>query len=83
MTNVSIPITDHDTGSPMICTQYYVVKYRLVGTPGWTSLLPNPFESPIVINGLGDDLNYEYSIQRVCCNGSSSDAATGTFLTTP
>lgn len=83
MTNVSIPITDHDTGSPIICTQYYKVKYRLTGVSGWTELLPNPFNSPIVLNGLADNAYYDYSIQRVCCNGSVSDAATGQFLTTP
>lgn len=83
MTKATIPITDHNTGSPMICTQHYLVKYRLTGTPTWNVLVPYPYTGTVVIEGLSNDTTYDYSIQRVCCNGSISAAATGTFLTSP
>lgn len=76
-----ITITDHDSGSPAICTQYYIVKYRISGTNAWQTLSPNPMGGTFNINNLEVDLQYDYDITRVCCSGLKSKAAKGTFNT--
>lgn len=85
---VTIPITDHNDGDT--CTSYYGIKIKLASVDNWTTL-PNQYGtltgSPavwaIIIPNLEDDLTYDYEITRFCCEGTFSQAATGTFLTTP
>jgi hypothetical protein len=79
----SIPITDHVTSPQTTCTQYYITRYRVVGAPAYTTLVPNAFDTPIVIPNLLDNTQYDYEITRVCCDGLESMAATGVFDTTP
>ncbi len=83
MRTASIPITDHDTGSPMICTNYYTVEYKPTGTSGWFTVSPNPIESPVLIEGLMDDISYDLRVTRMCCNGAISTPTITTFTTTP
>lgn len=83
MAKATIPITDHDTGSPMICTQYYIVEYRPTGVSGWSTASPNITAPPIVLEDLVDNISYDLKVTRVCCNGAKSTPTTTTFIATP
>lgn len=74
-------ITDHDSGSPAICTQHYIVQYKQEGDFGYSQLLPNPTSKNFVIKDLEDGATYRYRITRVCCNGVYADVDEGTFTT--
>lgn len=76
---LSIPITNHS--DPDICTQYYVVKYKLLDAVSWDVLAPNPISSPIIIDNLQDDQDYSVSVQRFCCDNQQSEEAIATFNT--
>jgi hypothetical protein len=74
---VTIPITDEaDAGS---CTQAYKVRYHRTGFDVWTQVLPNPIASPIVIEHVQTDTEYEVEIIRVCCNTEESIPVLTTF----
>lgn len=47
----------------------YVVKYRRVGDPAYTTVVPNPTSSPITIPGANNTYEYEGTIQADCSNG--------------
>lgn len=74
-------ISDHNSGSPETCTQYYIVQYRVSGSGVWQQLFPLPTEASFSIIDLKDATTYEYSITRVCCNGIMAAPATGIFTT--
>lgn len=74
-------ITDHNSGSPAICTQHYIVQYKQEGDFGYSQLLPNPTSKNFVIKDLEDGATYRYRITRVCCNGVYADVDEGTFTT--
>ena len=76
---VSIPITDHGTSG--VCTAYYVTRYKASFDSSWTVVYPNPTVPPITITGLAPSTVFNYEITRYCCDGSSSNAASGTFTT--
>jgi|GEM_PF-3382193 len=79
MMSASIPITDDGS----VCNQGYVVRYKLGTDPSFTTLFPNPTESPIVINGLIDDEEYDLEVQRICCDGQLSTVTSTSFTATP
>lgn len=57
-------------------TNGYLVKYRQVGTNQYTTMTPNPMNSPILITGLGSGVSYEGTIQADCGNGRYGNLAT-------
>lgn len=63
----SIPITDD--GSE--CTNYYQVEVKLAAETNY-SILPNQFESPVVITNLQAGSAYNARITRFCCNGANA-----------
>lgn len=67
---VTIPIDD-EAGK---CIESYTVLYKLIGDEPWTPapLTPYPF-SPIVLENLLDDAEYDVRIIRNCCGGLTSD----------
>lgn len=85
---VTIPITDHNTGD--VCTGFYGIRIKLSSDANWT-VLPNQYGtqtgSPliwaVILDNLVDDVDYDYEITRHCCEGTNSLAASGTFNTTP
>lgn len=81
MTTATFTITDHSTGSPVPCTMYYIVEYRIAGTGGWNRVTPNPISPTVTINNLNDGLIYDLRVARVCCNGAQSDWETDTITT--
>jgi hypothetical protein len=76
MWGVSIPITNDSE-----CTQYYKVEYKKDFEANYTLLVPNPVESPAVIEGLDAATTYNVRITRRCCNGQDSTPATTSFTT--
>lgn len=79
MANISIPITDHNADG--VCTQQYLVKWRLDSSPEYIGS-DTQYESPIVLNNLTDGATYVIEITRQCCDGSTSTTASVTFDTT-
>lgn len=77
---LSIDISDHNTTG--VCTSSYIVQYKITGDPSYT-VLPNQYDSPIVIAGLLDSTDYEIYIQRQCCDGNFSDPLIFTYNTLP
>lgn len=75
--SVEIPITNDGVG----CVAYYEVAYRVTGAANYTVMEPQ-VDSPIVINNLADDTEYDYKITRVCCDNTRSGTVIGTFDTT-
>lgn len=77
---LNIVITDHN--APGVCTQGYLVQKKATGDPGFT-LVNTQYDSPIVITGLAENTQYEISIQRICCDGSSQAAQIIEYNTLP
>lgn len=67
MKNVSIVIPND--GSE--CSDKYKVEVKLQTDTGYT-VLPDQYESPIVITQLEDNTAYDVRITRFCCNGQYS-----------
>lgn len=76
--NVSIPITNEGDGP--FCTAAYSLRIRKTSGGGWTTL-PTQYASPIVINNLDDETEYELGATRQCCDGPISAESTITFST--
>jgi len=77
--NVSIPITDHNDGDS--CTTQYNLRLRLTSTDAWQALAPQ-YDSPIVLDNLNDDVEYQLGVTRVCCDANPSAETFITFTTT-
>lgn len=78
MRTLVIPITDDGT----VCNIGYIAEYQFTGAVDWTTVTPNPTESPIVITGLEDDTAYSVRITRLCCDGTESDYSSFDVTTT-
>lgn len=74
--DVTIPITDDGDS----CKRGYNVRYKPTSSSGWT-VMPLQLTAPIFVPGLQPSTIYDYEISRVCCDGSTSAATTGTFTT--
>ena len=57
-------------------TNGYIVKYRQVNTVPYTTVIPNPMSSPVLISGLGSGVSYEGTIQADCGNGQYGSVST-------
>lgn len=57
-------------------TNGYIVKYRQVNTIPYTTVIPNPMSSPVLISGLGSGVSYEGTIQADCGNGQYGSVST-------
>lgn len=62
---------DFTVPSP-VPTNGFVVKYRAVGTSTYTTMNPNPTNSPIVITGVAAGTSIEGTIKSDCGNSSTS-----------
>lgn len=63
---ITIPITDTPD-----CVAYYLVEYKLAGSDGY-EFSQQYFDTPIVLDNLLDNTEYEIRITRYCCNGVSA-----------
>lgn len=70
MRQLTIPITDHN--SEGVCTENYIVQYKIIGDTSW-AFTGTFYTSPIIINGFLDDTEYTIRVQRTCCGGVLSD----------
>ncbi len=75
--NISIPITNHDTG----CVAYYYVEYKLNGEVGYNAM-PQQTEVPIEIYNLQENTIYDFRITRTCCDRQQSNTLEFQFDTT-
>lgn len=66
---ITIPITNHNTGG--ICTNYYIVGYKLNGEVNYTTL-PPVYMPDIEISNLFPNVTYNIRIVRHCCDGLQS-----------
>jgi hypothetical protein len=78
MRKATIPIEDIADN----CSEGYIVEYKISTEPDYTRLLPDPFVSPVLIQNLQDDTEYNVRIKRKCCNGDVSAWTTITIDTT-
>lgn len=75
---VTIPITDHNDEG--LCTNSYLVSYRITGETYWTTQTFS--EPPVVVSNLDDDIEYQFKITRYCCDGVASTPLELTVNTT-
>jgi hypothetical protein len=73
----TLTINFQTTNNP---TNGYIVKYRQTGTTQYTTVTPNPMNSPVIIQGLGSGASYEGTIQADC--GNSQYGTVSTFNAT-
>lgn len=78
MRKATIPIDD----SADVCNDGYIVEYKQAAVTDYTRLLPDPFGTPVIIQNLADDMEYDVRIKRKCCNGDISAWTTITIDTT-
>lgn len=75
---ITIPITDHNDED--VCTNNYLVSYRISGETYWTNQVF--YEPPVVVTNLDDDFEYQFKIVRQCCDGVVSAPLELTINTT-
>lgn len=73
-------IEDSTFNDGSTCTAYYSLRIRKTTAFEWT-VLPNQYESPIVVNNLDEGIEYQIGITRHCCDGSVALEVTDTFTT--
>lgn len=75
---ITMPVYDDET----YCKQGYIVEYKLSAEETWIRQTPNTLYTPVVIENLLDDVDYDVRIARICCDGTISDWDTWTNITT-
>lgn len=66
---IVIPITDNNADG--VCSLGYIVQYRFNGGTEW--LYNDTFlTSPIVLENMAEGQEYEISVTRQCCDGSTA-----------
>lgn len=76
---ITIPDLNFNDGST--CTSYYAIRIKRIDAINWSVLL-NQFSSPIIIDNLEEDVEYNIEITRYCCEGTNSAPVTINILTT-